>query len=119
MMFFIPVKSILEDEYTPEQRDKFIFNHESYLGEENCMAIFGLDNLNSQVPLTNNDTVTLWSLLKGIPDLPGMSQPWLFLTVDPNATQTCTLVTFQKPNKGALTRYFEERITGWPGTSLV
>ncbi len=41
MLFFIPFWSKLEDYTHKHQRDKFIFNHEKYLGEEDCIAIFG------------------------------------------------------------------------------
>jgi hypothetical protein len=60
------------------------------------MAIFGLNNLNSLVRLSNNKLVSRRSLLKSIPGIPGMSRPRLFLTVISNATQTCAHVTFQQ-----------------------
>jgi len=96
MMLFIPIISKLEDEYSPDQRDKFIFNHERFLGDEDCTAIFGLCDLNNVLTLKNNSKVSIRTLLKGIPSHPAMSKPRLFHIVDPNATQQCTLVTFQK-----------------------
>ena len=47
MLFFIPVTSKLEAEYTDAQCNKYIFNHQAYLGEEDCFAIFGLANLDT------------------------------------------------------------------------
>jgi len=49
------------------------------------MAIFSLSDLNKAVKLQNNATVTIWTLLKSIPPLPGMSRNRLFQVVDPNA----------------------------------
>jgi hypothetical protein len=99
MMLFIPIISKLEDEYSPDQRDKFIFNHERFLGDEDCTAIFGLCDLNNVLTLKNNSKVSIRTLLKGIPSHPAMSKPRLFHIVDPNATQQCTLVTFQKGDR--------------------
>jgi len=95
MLLFIPVASKLEDEYTDEQQTKFLFNHNSYLGEEDCTAIFGLADLNGEVTLTDGTIITLCTLLKSPPASQGMSRPRLFQVVDPNAAQNCILVTFQ------------------------
>lgn len=95
ILLFIPVTSKLEEDYTPDQRDKFIFNHEKFLGEEDCTAIFGLKDLNSNLSL-HGKNISLWTLLKCIPALNGMSKPRLFQVVDPNSTHQCTIVTFQK-----------------------
>jgi hypothetical protein len=96
MLLMIPIVSKLEDEFTPDQRDKFIYNHEKYLGNEDCTAIYGLGDLNTMVTLCNKTIVSLRTLLKGIPSPPGASKLRMFHFVDPNATQMCTLVTFQK-----------------------
>ena len=99
MFLFVPIVSKLEEEYTPTQRDKFIFNHERYLGNEDCTAIHGLEDLNTILLLSNNVKVSLRTLLKGIPAPTGMSTARLFQVVDPNATQICTLVTFPKRDR--------------------
>jgi hypothetical protein len=99
MFLFVPIVSKLEEEYIPTQRDKFIFNHERYLGNEDCTAIHGLEDLNTILLLSNNAKVSLRTLLKGIPALTGMSTARLFQVVDPNATQICTLVTFPKRDR--------------------
>jgi hypothetical protein len=49
MLLFVPVTSKLEDEYSDSQREKFIFNHTAYLGDEDCTAIFGLADLNGKM----------------------------------------------------------------------
>ncbi len=59
MLFFIPISSKIEDDYTPQQGDKFIFNHENYLGEEDCMALFGLNDFNSNITLKNGTTTSI------------------------------------------------------------
>ncbi len=58
MLLLIPIVSRLEDEYTPDQRDKFIFNHEKFLGDEDCTAIYGLNDLNTTVTLSNQAKVS-------------------------------------------------------------
>jgi hypothetical protein len=59
MLFFIPISSKIEDDYTPQQGDKFIFNHENYLGEKDCMALFGLNDFNSTITLKNGTTTSI------------------------------------------------------------
>lgn len=85
MLFFIPTRN--GDQYTTEQRDKFIFNNETYLGNEEITAIHGLQNLNTKVTLTGGKKTTLRTLLKSIPATEGMSRNKLFQVVDPNAGQ--------------------------------
>jgi len=86
----------LEDEYTDGQRDKFLFNHLSYLGEEDCTAIFGLADLNGILTSKDGTSLSLRTLLKSLSGTPGMSCSRLFQVVDPNAAQTCDLVTFHR-----------------------
>lgn len=97
MLYFIPVR--MGEQYTTEQRDKFVFNHETYLGEEEVTAIHGLQDLNSTVTLKGGKSVTIRTLIKSLPATQGMSRNRLFQVVDPNAGQTCTIVTFQKSDK--------------------
>ena len=89
MLFFIPVTSKLEDDYTDAQRVKFIFNHTAYLGEEDCTAIFGFTDINTQILLKDGKQVALRTLLKSLPASTGMSRPRLFQVVDPNGAQNC------------------------------
>lgn len=63
MLLFIPVKSRLEEGYTPSQRDKFLFHHNKYLGMEDCMAIFSFKDLNTMIMLKTGVKVTLHMLL--------------------------------------------------------
>lgn len=86
----------MEDEYTDGQRDKFLFNHLSYLGEEDCTAIFGLADLNGILTSKDGTSLSLRTLLKSLPGTPGLSCSRLFQVVDPNAAQTCDLVTFHR-----------------------
>jgi hypothetical protein len=99
MLFFIPVTSKLEAEYTDAQCNKYIFNHQAYLGEEDCFAIFGLANLDTTVTLKDGKLVTIQTLLKSLPASKGMSRPRLFQVVDIVPTQKCVLVTFQKADR--------------------
>jgi hypothetical protein len=99
MLLFIPVKSYLEEDYTASQRDKLIFNHNKYLGTEDCMAIFGFKDLNTMVTLKTGVKVTLCTLLKSIPGVPGMSRSRLFQIVDPISSHMCTLITFQQRDR--------------------
>jgi hypothetical protein len=97
MMLFFPTRN--GDQYTPEQRERIIFNHETYLGEEEVTAIHGLQNLNTEITLKGGKTTTIRTLLKSLPATDGMSRNRLFQLADPNAGQTCTIVTFQKNDR--------------------
>jgi hypothetical protein len=96
MLFFIPVASKLEVDYTDAQRAKYLFNHKTYIGEEDCTAIFGLANLENEITLKDGSIITVRTLLKSLPASPGLTRSRLFQVVDPDAAQTCTLVTFQR-----------------------
>jgi len=99
MFLFIPVTSKLEAEYTDAQRAKYLFNHQAYLGDEDCVAIFGLSDLDTKVILTDNKEVTIRTLLKSLPASKGMSRPRLFQVVDCIPAQNCVLVTFQRSDR--------------------
>ena len=103
MMLFIPTRN--GEQYSNEQREKFIYNHEQYLGEEEIMAIHGLQDLNTQVLLKGGKSTSIRTLLKSMPATAGMSRSTLFQVVDPNAGQTCTIVSFQKCDRS----YVEKR----------
>jgi hypothetical protein len=96
MLFFIPVASKLENDYTDEQRAKYVFNHTTFVGDEDCMAIFGLVDLCSEVKLKDGSIITVRTLLKCLPASPGMSRNRLFQVVDKNPSYNCIIVTFQK-----------------------
>jgi hypothetical protein len=96
MLFFIPATSKLEAEYTDAQRAKYLFNRQTYLGDEDCLAIFGLSDLNTKITLTDGRLVAIRTLLKSLPASTGMSRPRLFQVVDFAPTQDCVLVTFQR-----------------------
>jgi len=72
------------------------FNHEKYLGNEDCTAIFGFRDLYTIVTLKNGTSLTLRMLLKSIPSAPGVTKSRMFQIIDPNATQMCIIATFQK-----------------------
>ena len=103
MMLFIPTRN--GEQYSNEQREKIIYNHEQYLGEEEIMAIHGLQDLNTQVLLKGGKSTSIRTLLKSMPATAGMSRSTLFQVVDPNAGQTCTIVSFQKNDRS----YVEKR----------
>jgi hypothetical protein len=97
MLFFIPLKG--NDPYSPEQRTKFIFNHETYLGTEDVIAIHGLNDLNTEITLKGGKVTDIHTLLKSLPATTGISRNHLFQVVDPNAGITCTIATFQQKDK--------------------
>jgi hypothetical protein len=96
VLFFIPVASKLEHDYTDEQRTKYIFNHTTFVGDEDCMAIFGLADLCNEVKLKDGSIIAVRTLLKCLPASPGMSRNRLFQVVDKNPSYDCVIVTFQK-----------------------
>jgi hypothetical protein len=99
MFFFIPVASKLEIDYTDTQHEKFLFNHMTYLGEEDCMAIAGLADLDTEIKLKDNSIITIRTLLKSLPASQGMSHSRLFQVVDPTPAHDCVLVLFQRSDK--------------------
>lgn len=105
MLFFIPITARLTDEYTDAQRAKYLFNHQSYTGDEDCEAIVGSKPLNTGVTLQDGTIVTIRTLLKSLPAEPGMTRPRLFQVVDPHPTKPCVLVTFQRSDR----LYIEQR----------
>jgi transcription termination factor NusB len=106
MLFFIPITSKLENDYTDEQRLKYLFNHSTFIGDEDCIAIHGLADLDNDVTLKDGSTITVRTLLKSLPASPGMSRSRLFQVVDPNGPKDCVLVTFQRTDKS----FIEDRI---------
>jgi len=99
MLFFIPVTSKLVAEYTDAQRAKYLFNHQAYLGDEDCFAIFGLSDLKATVTLKDGKEVTIRTLLKSLPASKGMSRSRLFQVVEFMPSQTCVIVTFQRSDR--------------------
>jgi len=105
MLFFIPVTSKLNDDYTDEQRTKYLFNHLTYLGDEDCTAILGFADIMNEVQLKDSSIITVRTLLKSLPASPGMARNRLFQVVDLNASREFVIVTFQRCDKP----YIEER----------
>jgi len=99
MFLFIPITSKLDAEYTDAQRAKYLFNHQAYLGDEDCFAIFGLSNLETLLTLKDGKLTTIRTLLKSLPASEGMSRPRLFQVVDLVPSQDCVLVTFQRSDR--------------------
>jgi hypothetical protein len=99
MLLFIPVTSKLDAEYTDGQRAKYLFNHQAYLGDEDCFAIFGLPNLETLLTLKDGKLTTIRTLLKSLPASEGMSRPRLFQVVDLMPSQDCVIVTFQRSDR--------------------
>jgi hypothetical protein len=97
MLLFIPIKH--GETFNQVQRNKYIFNHETYIGEEDVTAIHCLHNLNTEITLKGGTKTTIRTLLKSLPATQGMQRNRLFHIVDPNAGQTCTIATFQKSDK--------------------
>ncbi len=96
-MIFIPIADIHKS--NDDLRQKIIFNHENFIGEESYFSIGGLQNLNTIVLLKNGASITLRHLLKSIPASQGMSRPQLFSQVEPNSGAHVTVVTFQSQDR--------------------
>jgi hypothetical protein len=97
VMLFVPLYDGAN--YSPAQRDKIIFNHESYIGTEEAMCISGLNNLNTPIKIKGGHEITLCILLKSLPASQGMSRPQLFQFIEPNISGITTIVTFQSADK--------------------
>jgi hypothetical protein len=97
MMIFLPMHE--DTPYTPEYRQKLIYNHESFIGKEDAITINRLQNLNNEVRLKNGEKTTIRMLLKSLPASQGMSRPQLFQFVEPNKSGVTTLATFQVQDK--------------------
>lgn len=97
MMLFIPIKT--GELYDQDQQAKYIYNHETYLGEEDVTAIHGLNDLNTEITLKGGTKMNIRMLLKSLPATQGMQRNRLFHIIDPNAGNTCTIATFQKVDK--------------------
>jgi hypothetical protein len=99
MLLFIPVASRLEADYTDEQRIKFLFNHMTYIGDQDCIAILGLADLDNKITLKDGSIITVCTLLKSLPACPGMSRNRLFQVVDPASTPDHVIVMYQQCDK--------------------
>ncbi len=96
MMLFIPLYDHIIHE--PSYRQKVIYNHERYLGEEEALCIHGLQDFNMIVTLKNGQHVSLRMLLRSIPATQGMSRPQLFQLIETNS-QNIIIATYQKSDR--------------------
>jgi hypothetical protein len=103
MMLFVPLYDGVN--YSPEQRNKIIYNHESFLGAEEAISIGGLADLNTPIKIKGGHEIPLRLLLKSLPATQGMSRSQLFQFVEPNISGVITLATFQSVDK----EYIEKR----------
>jgi hypothetical protein len=95
MMVFIPLNDGTLS--SAEYHSKILYNHEQFLGDQMALSIGGLQNLNNMIQLKSlNHQISLRSLLKSLPATKGMSLPVLFQHVEPNFSNTITMVVFQK-----------------------
>jgi hypothetical protein len=77
----------------------------TFIGDEDCMAIYGLAKLTNEVTLKDGSIITVCTLFKSLPASPGMSRNRLFQVVDPKSSQDCVIVTYQRMDKS----FIEER----------
>ncbi len=103
MLLFIPLYDHIHHE--PAYRQKVIYNHERYLGEEEALCIHGLQDFNNTVQLKSGQQVTIRLLLRSLPATLGMSRPQLFQMVETDSTKDVVIVTYQKKDK----EYVNER----------
>jgi len=92
MMLYIPLNDNIV--YEPAYRQKVIFNHEHYLGNEAALCIQGLSDLNTKVTLKNNTEVTLRLLLRSLPASKGMWTPQLFTLVEQSNSGNVVLAAY-------------------------
>lgn len=76
MVLFISLFDIQHS--SPEFRDKIVFNHDKYIGDETLFSIGGFQDLKNEFTLSNGKVVTLQHLSKSIPASSGMFRPQLF-----------------------------------------
>jgi len=92
MMPFIPL--IDSHQPTQEKRNKILFYHIQFQGEEVTFSISGFQDLKTIIKLRNGNSVSLRTLIMNISVSTGMTCPQLFQHVEPNIT--VTMVIFQK-----------------------
>jgi hypothetical protein len=97
MMLFIPMHDNIQ--YDAAYRQKVLYNHEEFLGEESAIAIHGLQHPDLGVILKHGPSVSLRMLLQSLPATQGMSRPQLFQLIETNATKDVIIATFQKADK--------------------
>jgi hypothetical protein len=105
MMIFIPLHDGISLSTT--QRDKVIFNHESFIGSEEAMCIGSLSNLNTIIKIKGGHNISLRLLLKSLPASQGMSRSQLFQFIEPNISGVTTIATLQSTDK----TFIEQRKT--------
>lgn len=97
MMLFIPLHDNIQ--YDAPYRQKVIYNHEQFLGDEAAIAIHGLQDLDYGVTLKNQQKITIRLLLRSLPATQGMTRPQLFQLAETNASRNYIIVTYQKGDK--------------------
>jgi hypothetical protein len=96
-MLFIPMHDNIQ--YDAAYRQKVLYNHEQFLGEESAIAIHGLQHPVLGVTLKHGPSVSLQMLLRSLPATQGMSRPQLFQLIETTATKDAIIATFQKAYK--------------------
>jgi len=94
---FFPLHDNIQHDST--YRQKFIYNHERYLGEETALCIQGLCSLSTRIKLKNDQIVPLRMLLRSLPASKGMTRSQLFQLVENNPTGMVVLATYQHCDK--------------------
>jgi hypothetical protein len=97
MLLFIPQHDNIQ--YDAAYRQKVIYNHEQYLGNEEGISIHGLQDPDMTVTLKNQQKVTIRVLLRSLPATQGMSRPQLFQLAETNADREAIVVTYQKEGR--------------------
>lgn len=72
MLLFFLIKT--GEMYDQDQWTKYIYNHETYLGNEDVTAIHGLHDLNTEITLKGGTTTSIRMLLKSGPVMQGMQR---------------------------------------------
>jgi hypothetical protein len=94
MMLFIPLTNCASA--SSEYREKIIFKHNKYNGDEEAICIGGLQDLDRKITLLNGKVISIRELLKSFPASPGMSRPVLFQQVENNSSGQVVMVSYQK-----------------------
>jgi len=97
MLLFIPLYDNIQ--YDASYRQKVLYNHEQYLGDEEGVSIYGMQDLDMLTVLKNQQHITIRFLLRSLPATQGMSRPQLFQLAETNETREAIVVTYQREDR--------------------
>ncbi len=97
MLLYIPLNDNIT--YEPGYRQKVIFNHDNYLGNEAALCIQGMADLNTNAVLKNSTQVSLQLLLRSLPAPKGMQTSQLFRLVEQSNSGNVILAPYYEEDQ--------------------